>query len=308
MKQTRLRLKVGNARHFQITAYWLLLVAAVAAMGCISNSGDRRRRQATNLMQYLYHGDTERIVTPSIPHLTLPLKVGVAFVPDTDNKDRFSNHGVRLPETFKTELLDRVSGHFRNLPFVRSIEVIPASYLRPGGGFENLEQLRQLFGIDVIALVSFDQVQNTDQGLLALTYWTLVGAYLVPAEKNQTTTLLDAAVFDIRSRRLLFRAPGSDTYQRQATPINLSEALRLDAQLGFQRASSNLVTQLNTELVSFQQRVRDRPADFQIAHSPSYKAGAGALGTMELVFLLTISGILLWNRERFKPTGAVSPG
>lgn len=40
--------------------------------------------------------------------------------------------------------------------------------------------------MDVVALVSRDQVQFTDQGLLSLTHWTLVGAYIVPGERNDT--------------------------------------------------------------------------------------------------------------------------
>ncbi len=47
----------------------------------------------------------------------------------------------------------------------------------------------------------YDQVQFTGEGLLSLTYWTIVGAYLVPGEKNETKTMLDAAVFYIASRR-----------------------------------------------------------------------------------------------------------
>ena len=43
-----------------------------------------------------------------------------------------------------------------------------------------------MFGIDVIVLLSYDQVQFRDEGLLSLTYWTVVGAYTIPGEKNDT--------------------------------------------------------------------------------------------------------------------------
>ncbi len=48
-----------------------------------------------------------------------------------------------------------------------------------------------MYDIDVIALVSYDQVQFTDGSFLSLTYWTIVGAYVVAGEKNDTSTMLD---------------------------------------------------------------------------------------------------------------------
>ena len=34
--------------------------------------------------------------------------------------------------------------HFQKYPFTKSIEIVPTACLTPGGGFENLEQLRAL--------------------------------------------------------------------------------------------------------------------------------------------------------------------
>lgn len=98
------------------------------------------------------------------------------------------------------------------------------------------------------SLSSPDQVQFTDTGLLSLTYWTLVGAYVVKGEKNDTQTMLDAAVYDIRSRKLLFRAPGISRVKNSATPVNLTEKLRLDRDEGFRLAAAELVTNLHREL------------------------------------------------------------
>ncbi len=266
--------------------------------GCAHLYGPSESRRATSLMNYLYPGDRNHTEKPAIPTLTLPLRVGVAFVPGSQETGRhFAAVEDRLPEPFKAGLIAKVADHFRDLPFVRDIELIPTAYLQPGGGFENLDRLRQMFGVDVVALLSFDQAQSTDNDFWAITYWTVVGAYVVPAEKNLTTTLLDAAVFDIPSRKLLFRAPGTSRLPHGSTVINRSEALRKDAQAGFQMASTNLVANLRTELAAFQERVKERPDDVKIVRSPGYRAGAGSFGPAEVVSLAVVAVLLRWRRS-----------
>jgi rhombotail lipoprotein len=243
-------------------------------------------------MQYLYPGQTNRTETSGTPTLTLPLRVGVAFVPEggAGGSANQSYPSDPLSEAAKDRLLRQVAAHFRDLAFVKSIELIPSGYLQPGGGFGNLDQVRQMFGVDVAALVSFDQVQNNDVGFWSITYWTIVGAYVVPAEKNLTATMLDAALFDIRSRKLLFRAPGVSQVKGHATAVNLSEELRGNSEAGFQIAATNLVANLKTELAAFQERVKKQPEEVNIVRSPGYRSGAGAFGLPEVV-LLAVFGL-----------------
>ena len=65
-----------------------------------------------------------------------------------------------------------------------------------------------MFGVDIMALVSYDQIHFTDSNAMAMLYWTIVGAYLVHGDEYDIKTLLDISVFDVASRKLLFRAPG----------------------------------------------------------------------------------------------------
>ena len=37
--------------------------------------------------------------------------------------------------------------------------------------------------------------QFTDEGLASFAYWTIIGAYIIPGEKNDTHTMLDAVVY-----------------------------------------------------------------------------------------------------------------
>ena len=130
--------------------------------GCAEFFGTRQSRYTSSVVDYLYP-KTEIAAIPSIPHLSLPLNVGIAFVPESGAAATY-----RLNRKEKTDLMNRISSEFRTLPFVKDIELIPTDYLAPGGGFTNLDQIRTMYDIDVIALISYDQVQHTDEGLLSI--------------------------------------------------------------------------------------------------------------------------------------------
>jgi rhombotail lipoprotein len=50
----------------------------------------------------------------------------------------------------------RVAAEFKGLDYIQSIEIVPSTYLRTSGGFDNLNQVRSLLGVDVIGLVAYD--------------------------------------------------------------------------------------------------------------------------------------------------------
>jgi rhombotail lipoprotein len=112
-----------------------------------------------------------------------------------------------------------------------------------------------MYGIDVIALISYDQTRFTDRGVASISYWTIIGAYIVPGEKNDTHTMVDASVYDIKSRKMLFRAPGISHIKSKSTPVNLSEQIRIDSIEGFKQASEALIISLKEQLELFRERV-----------------------------------------------------
>jgi rhombotail lipoprotein len=279
-----------------------VLVAAVALVTGCATFGVRSHHRATSVMKFLYPDSAERVEAPATPVLSLPLKVGVAFVPAEDSTTRSGQHfpvsDLTVNEAQKMALMKEVSQHFKKYPFVRTIELIPTTYLRAGGSFANLDQLRSMFGVDVIALLAYDQAQFTDEGLLSFSYWTIVGAYVVQGEKNDTQTMLDAVVYDIASRRMLFRAPGTSHVKGGATPINLSEELRRDSQAGFHAAATNLVTALEFQLAEFKDRIKQAPDEIKVTHKPGY-VGAAALGGFDVMLMagMALAGFFLRRKS-----------
>lgn len=270
----------------------LVAIAILAGCAGLEFWGRTKDRRTTSVVQYLYPDQKDPVASQEIPVLSLPMRVGVAFVPESPG----SQSPVILSEAKKAALLEQAAAHFRPHDFIKSLEVIPTAYLTPRGGFTNLDQLATMYGIEAIALISYDQTQFTDAGVASMVYWTIVGAYLVSAEKNDTHTMVDAVVVHIPSRKLLFRAPGTSQVKNRSTPVNLSEELRHDSEEGLDQAVAVMIANLDRELGSFKERVKNAPQEYRVARAPGYTGGGAfdLLGAGVLTLLLGAGA--LWRR------------
>jgi rhombotail lipoprotein len=264
----------------------LLIGLAMVATGCATWDGNKTVRRAS-IVEFLYPNKQRPVEKPTVPILSLPMDVGVVFVPENSP----SGNAV-LTEKQKIRLMEQVAAQFKRYSFIRSVNPIPTLYLRPGGGFENLDALGTMFGVDVIVVLSYDQAQFTDTHQLpALMYWTLVGAYSVPAERNTTHTMVDAAVYHLPSRKMLFRAPGISRVQRHSTPVDVTAARRDDSETGFKRASADLADNLKGQLDVFREKARNTPDQYKVEAKPGYDLKAvGAIDPIFLLMLLAIAG------------------
>jgi rhombotail lipoprotein len=271
----------------------LFFLGLLLTGGCM---GPRQTRHASSVVSYLYPGQKTPLAPTSIPVLRLPLRVGIAFVP-AGSGAQANYFGVDgISEMQKSALLQRVAGEFKGREYIESIEIIPSTYLRPGGGFDNLDQVRGLLNVDVVALVAYDQVQFTNENLLSLSYWTIVGAYIFHGNKNETHTLMEAAVYDIPSRHLLFRAPGGSQVQANAAGMYVQEKLREDRAKGFDAATIELTANLKSQLEEFRERIKRAPGEVTLEHKPGY-TGGGPFGGMFVGLLATLGlARAIWRR------------
>ena len=244
----------------------LFLIFLFAILGsCTTTPPKLYTHYKTSIIRFLGADEnTMEMQEASEPTITVPLKVGFAFAPSLD-------YGEGFPEKERMNLMQEIASQFKEYKFVETIELIPSLYLEEGGGFSNLDKLRQLFDIDLIMLLSYDQSQFHDTGAWSVTYWTLIGAYIVKGEKNDTHTLMDAALFHIPSRKMLFRASGTNHIKNSATPINLSEQARKDSLSGFHQASMELTKNLQDKLYYFRKAIRSQSGKFKLKLKPGYE-------------------------------------
>ncbi len=241
-------------------------LAMVMSSGCTTPGAAREAKQSASIVDYLYPAAAVAPrMEPGVALLRPPVRVGLAFVP-ADAKAR------SLPETEKIKLLERTKAAFARQPYVGTIEIIPTQYLRAGGGFDNMSQVSRMFNVDIMAMVSYDQVHFTDTNSLAFLYWTIVGAYVVNGNEFDIKTMLDISVFDVASRKLLFRAPGTSQINGGSNWASYSERARAAQIEGYQKAVDQLIPQLGTEIEAFRDRLK-AAADVKLEPQPGYKVG-----------------------------------
>lgn len=196
----------------------LILALCVALAGCASLESLTRQRQVASVLSFLFPGADQPPPSDKVAVLDVPIRIGVAFVPDQ------ADAKFRLSETDRLKLAGQVRDAFARYPFVREIEAVSSLYLEPGGGFANLDRVASLLRLDAIALISYDQVQHSGASGWSFLYWTGIGAYVIEGDRYDVLTAVETTVFDIRSRRLLMRAAGMSTLTGTST-LKCSSAL-----------------------------------------------------------------------------------
>lgn len=262
------------------TSLLALLSAALLVTGCSTLwdwSGGQRHGTSSSLVDYLYpDGDVPPDVQDTIPHLELPLRVGIAFVPGRVGPGTIS-------EATKMRLLENVKANFVDRDYIGHIEVIPDTYLRSSKGVTGMRQVARVYGVDVMALVSYDQVAVSEDNPSGLLYWTIVGSYLIKATSNEVQTFVDTAVFDVDTARLLFRAPGSHTMSDRSTLVESGEVVRRAKDESFAVAMGEMTQNLATELDRFRERVQEDPSVAEVEWKPG--SGGGSISWLLLCVL-----------------------
>jgi len=268
----------------------LCAVALLSLGGCASMFSPRSVHQAGSVVDYLYPDAQEAPhLQPTVTRLRLPVRVGIAFVP--------GGAAGGPSDLERQQLLERVKGAFTQYDFIGSIEVIPSNYLRARGGFDNLDQVARMFNVDVMVLVSYDQIRFNDVNRLAVLYWTVVGAYIIKGDRYDVETLLDAAVFDVHSRKLLFRAPGTSQVKGTSTLAGYSRDVRDAQNGGYGQAVEQLIPNLQTQLAGFRERAKSDPG-IQIERPSVSAGGHGGAGDLGWPVALLMVGAAAWLGRR----------
>ncbi len=248
----------------------LILAAAVGLSGCLGleclGRCSSHAHNSSSLVEFLYPGGGAP-TRDAMPRLQIPLRVGLAFLPANGGDP---TGGLEAAQ--RQELLELIKQHFADRRFVAEIVLIPDYYLSNRRGFAGLEGIQRLYGVDVMALVSYDQVTHLDENNWSLGYLTIVGAYVLKGSRHDVSTLVDLAVVDPATRALVLRAGGTDT--------------------------RHVIEHFDAALEKFEADVRSGKAAVQVVHKnePARSGGGGAFGwpsLLALLMLVTVSR--LWR-------------
>jgi rhombotail lipoprotein len=258
---------------------------ALCAPGCQTQA-----HNTSSLVSFLYPDGRTPPPSNTIPELHVPLRVGLAFLPS-----QASYGAAPLDAAQKQDLLERIRQRFATRPFVSEIVVIPDYYLGNSRGFAGLEGVQRLYNIDLMALVSYDQVTHTDDNKLSLGYLTIVGAYILPGSSHDTATLVDPA-----TRSLVLRAGGTSNAHGSSTLVDIDRDARKASARGFDEATNQMIGNFDAALTSFQADVHDGKANVRVVarSGASGKGGGGAVGLAELSALTLLVGAAAARRAR----------
>jgi rhombotail lipoprotein len=274
----------------RILIFALLLALLVGCSSFWLGPGYEKVREgsSSSLVDYLYpDGEIPPAVDGDLPYLSLPVRVGIAFVPSHNSED--------ITAAEKQELMEYVANAFRDRDYVQSIQSIPETYMKSARGIQGMKQVAALFSVDIMALVSYDQISFSGERDSALLYWTIVGMLAVKGNTNEVRTMIDTAVFDVATTKLLFRAPGTHNEQRNATLMEKSRDLRKLRSAGFVAANDDMILNLDKELVGFRAAI-DSGERAQVAWRPGSGGGGMTLPILSLLLALVAAGRVIGSK------------
>jgi rhombotail lipoprotein len=251
-------------------------------------------RNSSSLVNFLYPDGKLPPREDAVPELHLPLHVGLAFLP-SQSPGNYAN----LDDPHKEQILDRIRKRFADRKFVADIVVIPDYYLKSSSGFDGLQGVQRLYGVDVMALVSYDQVTHRDDNNWSLTYLTIVGAFVIPATNHDVVTMMDLAVVDPATRSLVLRAGGTDGSHEHSTMVEAQHDARVAGARSFDAASAQMISNFDAALNSFETSVHEGRANVRVVNrNGTPTGGSGGIGGIGLTNALFLA--LLAAAGRFK--------
>jgi rhombotail lipoprotein len=259
-------------------------LSGCANLACFS-SCQHHTQNSTSLVEFLYPDGATPPARDVQPQLHLPLRVGLAFLPSNGNTQ------IGPDAAQKEALLQEIRKRFVSRKFIAEIVVIPDYYLQGRRGFEGLQGVQRLYGIDLMALVSYDQIAHEDDNNWSLGYITIVGAYILKGTRHDVSTLVDLAVVDPATRSLVLRAGGFDTRHGTVALINENRRLRETASEGFSVATQQMIDHFDSALTAFESDVREGKANVKVVsnHGKPSSGGGGSIDWLALLFLLSMA-------------------
>jgi rhombotail lipoprotein len=220
----------------------ICVLAAVTIGGCAADVHRTRVAGTAPIFSYLSLKDSTIGATPTEP-LTFPTRVSIVYAPPMSTRpqtEQVPQTTLRAAaESLKTRLLAH-SAYVKSVVIGHTSETL------------SLEQTRNMYGCDIVVILSYSQLQNAERGGISKALdITLIGGHLYPGVTITTETGIEATVVHTPTQYILFTESGSDSRKNYSTPDGVNTTAGNAARKGFTAAIDDLADRMGKIIVKY---------------------------------------------------------
>lgn len=220
----------------------ICMLAAVMIGGCAADVHRTRVTGTAPIFSYLSLKDSTIGATPTEP-LRFPTRVAIVYAPPmstkplTEQVPQTTLHAAA--ESLKAKLLARSA-------YVKSVVIGHT------GETLSLEQIRNMYGCDIVVILSYSQLQSAERGGISKALdITLVGGHLYPGVTITTETGIEATVVHTPTQYILFTESGSNSRKSYSTPGGVNTTAGNEARKGFTAAIDDLADRMGKIIAKY---------------------------------------------------------
>ncbi|WP_020406213.1 hypothetical protein [Hahella ganghwensis] len=228
--------------HKSITALLLTIAITFFIQGCATSP----RNVASQDIDQVLNPVTDSLLSKEKAPLVFPASVGILMIP-SNNSLKLPNTTLRLAaDSLKKELL-------KNSRYINRVAIVNNSDL---GKKFSLEDIRQAYAVDIVAVITFEQDQRSRRsGIAALSDIAVIPAFTVPTVELKTTSVVEGTIVHVPSNAVIFRTTGIDDRSTNMPSFTAQEnGMREESIKGLAASAENFgmeVSQVLTGLTNF---------------------------------------------------------
>lgn len=224
---------------------WVSLICMLAAVtigGCAADVHRTRVTGTAPIFSYLSLKDSTIGGAPTDP-LTFPTRVAIVYAPPLSTKPQTE----QVPQT----TLHAAAESLKKQLLVHS-NYVKSVVIGHTGETLSLEQIRNMYGCDIVVILSYSQLQSAERGGISKALdITLVGGHLYPGVTISTETGIEATVIHAPTQYILFTESGSNSRKTYSIPGGVDTSARNEAREGFTEAMDNLANRVGKIIVTY---------------------------------------------------------
>lgn len=224
---------------------WVSLICVLAAVtigGCAADVHRTRVTGTAPIFSYLSLKDSTIGGVPTDP-LTFPTRVAIVYAPPLSTKPQTE----QVPQT----TLHAAAESLKKQLLVHS-NYVKSVVIGHTGETLSLEQIRNMYGCDIVVILSYSQLQSAERGGISKALdITLVGGHLYPGVTISTETGIEATVIHAPTQYILFTESGSNSRKTYSIPGGVDTSARNEAREGFTEAMDNLANRVGKIIVTY---------------------------------------------------------